>query len=117
MCTVPNIAIFCMLYTSIRSGGLIMYLSEWFLIMRNESVIIRVASVFRFHIHFISIFRSLYLRVSPLLLQIHCYLLALIYRLEDIFLCASDNYVRTTSFDFFMCKYWHIPEYDGFRIF
>lgn len=81
-------------------------------IIPYSPTIIGIGSVSRLHVRVTSIPDHFSFEVSPFLLEKHCRLLVLIYRLESI----SNNYIRPISLiSIRVC--WHIPEYGCFLVF
>ena len=63
MCAVPNTAVFCSSFTSWFSGMLLRYFLTHFEIGPVAPIITGITLVFTFHMHFISIVRSLYFKI------------------------------------------------------
>ena len=63
MCALPNMAIFCSFLTSCFPGMLLTYFLNDFEIVPVAPVITGITFVFTFHLHCISIVRSLYIRI------------------------------------------------------
>ena len=61
MCAVPNMAVFCSSFTSWFPGMLLMYFLNDFEMVPVTPIITGITLVFTFHMHCISIVRSLYL--------------------------------------------------------
>ena len=67
MCAVPNMTVFCSSLTSWLPGMLLTYLLNDFEIIPVASIITGITFVFTFHMHCISIIRSLYFKLLLLL--------------------------------------------------
>ena len=63
MCAVPNMAVFCSSLTSWFPGMLLMYFLNVFERVPDTPIITGITFVFTFHMHYISIVRSLYFRI------------------------------------------------------
>ena len=63
MCAVPNMAVFCSSFTSCFPGMLLTYFLNNFEIVPVAPIITGIAFVFTFHMHCISVIRSLYFRI------------------------------------------------------
>ena len=65
MCAVPNMGVFCCSFTSCFPGMLLTYFLNDFEIVPVAPIITGITFVFTFHMHCISIVRSLYFRILP----------------------------------------------------
>jgi hypothetical protein len=63
MCAVPNMAVFCSSLTSWLPGMVLMYFLNYFEMVPVTPIITGITLVFTFHIHYISVVRSLYLKI------------------------------------------------------
>ena len=68
MCAVPSVAVFCSSLTSCFPGMLLTYFLNDFEVVPVAPIITGITFGFTFHMHCISIVRSLYLKCSQLLL-------------------------------------------------
>jgi hypothetical protein len=68
MCAVPNVAVFCSSLTSWIPGMLLKYFLNDYEMVPVAPIITGITFVFTFHMHCISIVRSLYFRLLLLLI-------------------------------------------------